>query len=76
MNYLMFLRLRRGLSQKDLAELMKINPVTMCRLERGWYAKPPADIEVRLKAIFGQEWTFDRLMRPVPDFASNSPDAA
>ena len=67
MNYLHFLRCQRGLTQKNLAELLKLNAVTVCRIERGWYAKPPSGYEERLQAIFGREWTFQRLMEPVPD---------
>jgi DNA-binding XRE family transcriptional regulator len=76
MNHLMFLRLKKDLSQKALAELLKINPVTMCRIERGWYAKPPVELEHRLQIIFGKEWTFERLMEPVPDITANDSDAA
>jgi transcriptional regulator with XRE-family HTH domain len=71
MNQLQFLRLRRGLTQKTLAELLKIHPVTFCRIERGWLAKLPVGLEGRLRAIFGDEWTFAKLMEDVPDLAEN-----
>jgi len=76
MNYLMYLRLRRGLSQKDLAELLKIHPVVMCKVERGWFTRPPKALEERLQAVFGREWTFSRLMEAVPDITANDSDAA
>ncbi len=76
MNHLMFLRLQKGLSQKALADLLKINPVTMCRIERGWYAKAPKELEKRFQTIFGVKWSFDRLMESVPDITANDSDAA
>jgi len=39
----------------------------MCRVENGWYAKPPAGLEERVQAVFGKEWTFKKLMESVPD---------
>jgi DNA-binding XRE family transcriptional regulator len=70
MNQLQFLRRRRGLTQKGMADLIKIHHVTYCRIERGWLAKPPAELEDRLRAVFGPEWTFARLMEPVHDLTS------
>lgn len=75
MNHLNYLRLQRGLSQRDLASLLKIHPATMNRIERGWVAKPPEGLEGRLQAVFGKEWTFERLMERVPELHSNG-DAA
>jgi DNA-binding XRE family transcriptional regulator len=76
MNQLQFLRRRRGLTQKAMADLVKIHPVTYCRIERGWLAKPPAELEDKLRAIFGPEWTFARLMEPVPDLTASDSTAA
>ena len=75
MNYWTFLRLQKGLTQRELAKLLIINPVTACRIERGWYAKPPEGLEERLQAIFGSEWSFARLMESVPDLGAVRPDA-
>lgn len=67
MNWLQYLRIQRGLNQKQLAEHIGVNPDFLCRVERGWFSKPPSRIDAKLRAFFGPEWTFDRLMEPVPD---------
>jgi len=67
MNHLQYLRQTRGLSQRDLSRLLDCHPTTVNRIERGWFAKPPAGLEDRLQAVFGKEWTFKKLMESVPD---------
>ena len=67
MNRLVFLRMQRGLSQKQLAEMLGISPGLLSRLERGWFTRPPVGCEAKLQGVFGKEWTFHRLMQPVPD---------
>jgi transcriptional regulator with XRE-family HTH domain len=76
MNNLQLLRLQKKLSQRDLAKILKLHPSTINRVERGWFAKPPDGLEKRLQAVFGKEWTFARLMEPVPDLMVKGPDAA
>jgi DNA-binding XRE family transcriptional regulator len=75
MNHFQFLRIQRGLSQKALAELLEINPVTVCRIERGWYAKPPEQLEPRLQKVFGERWGFEELMKSVPSLTDESHDS-
>jgi DNA-binding XRE family transcriptional regulator len=41
MNNLLFLRLKRGLTHKELAAFLEISPDALCRIEGGWYGKPP-----------------------------------
>ncbi len=67
MNYFTYQRIKRGWSQKDLAEKLNLNPVTVCRVENGWYAKAPKGLNSALRKVFGKEWSFDLLMQPVPD---------
>jgi len=74
MNHLHYLRLRRRLSQKALADLLKIHPTTLCRIEGGWLSRCPAGVEERLKAVFGAQWSFDALMESVPNLAEARPD--
>jgi DNA-binding XRE family transcriptional regulator len=76
MNKFKMLRLTRGLSQKQLADFLGIHEVTLCRIERGWYSRPPTGLEDKLRQFFGPEWTFARLMEPVKDLASSGSDAA
>ena len=67
MNHLQFSRLKSDESQGALAGKLGIHPTLLSRLERGWFTRPPAGLEDRLKEAFGAEWTFSRLMEPVPD---------
>jgi transcriptional regulator with XRE-family HTH domain len=68
MTCLKILRLKRGLSQESLAKMLSIHPTLMSRLECGWLARISPQLEQRLQAVFGKEWTFTKLMEQPPDF--------
>ncbi len=76
MNYLELLRKQRGETQKQLAEKLGIDAITMNRIERGWYARPPKGLEIRLAEVFGPGWTFAKLMEQVPLVQVAAPDAS
>jgi len=65
MNNLKLLRLTRGLSQVQMAQQLGMSPITFNRIERGWYSRPYQGLEDQFRAVFGPEWTFERLMQPV-----------
>lgn len=67
MNWLTFLRLQRGWTQRELADRLSINPSLLCKVERGWFTRSPGDLETKLKAVFGDRWPFRALMERVPD---------
>jgi transcriptional regulator with XRE-family HTH domain len=67
MNYMKFLRLSRCWSQSFLAKMLGIHEGTYSRIENGWLTRPPKGLDERLEAVFGKQWTFERLMQPVPD---------
>lgn len=67
-NYLKAARLIKGLSQKEMAQMLGIHEATYCRLERGWYAKPPSKFDEKIASV-AWPWpnvTFDILMKEVP----------
>ncbi len=66
MNYLKMLRLQEGHTQAQMAERLGIHEVTYNRIERGWFTRPPRDIEPQLQRVFGEDWTFAALMTQVP----------
>lgn len=70
MNYLVFFRMQRGLTQKQLAKLLNVDSTVLCRIERGWLARVPNSVDEAFKRIFGKEWSFERLMKPVPDITT------
>lgn len=74
MNWLQYLRIQRRLSQKQLAKHIGVNPDFLCRVERGWFSKPPSGIDSKLRAFFGPEWAFARLMEQVPDLTQSGRD--
>ena len=76
MTKLKLLRMKRGLTQEQMASILEIAPTFLSRLECGWFARCPGDLESKFQEIFGEEWTFARLMRPVPDIAADDSDAA
>ena len=51
-NRIALFRTERGLSRKELAELVDVNPQTIGFLERGSYA-PSVELALRLAAVFG-----------------------
>lgn len=67
MTNLRCLRLCRGWSQEKLAGLLGIHMVTLSRLENGWFARPPAGIEDRLREVFGSRWTWQQIMKQAPE---------
>lgn len=75
MNKLQVLRMQRGLSQAQLGKMLGIDPSTLSRCERGWFAKAPSGLEEKLRQFFGPEWTFTRLMEPVPDLTAGNSTA-
>ena len=72
MNQLVFLRMQRQMTQRQLAARLGISNSLLCRMERGWFTRAPNGVEAGLQQIFGQNWTFERLMRPVPDLPRES----
>lgn len=51
-NRIALFRTERGLSRKDLAELVQVNPQTVGFLERGSYS-PSVELALRLAEVFG-----------------------
>jgi|GEM_PF-844027 len=70
MNFLVALRLQRGLSQRELAEMLGIAQTILSKLERGWFARCPAGLECKFRTVFGDQWGFEALMRAVPDLST------
>lgn len=62
MKKLRLYRLRRGLTQTQMAALLGIHFTMLSRLERGWFTRCPNQPELgrKLEAYFGE--TFDELM--------------
>ena len=75
MNNLKVLRQSKGLTQRNLARMIGVNYVTLNRAENGWFAKPPNELETKLQAVFGPEWSWDRLMAPAPEPRPSTPEA-
>jgi len=67
MTNLQLLRMKQGLSQRELADRLKIPRECLNRCERGWFAKPPRGVEKALRNFFGPDWTFARLMEEPPE---------
>ncbi len=76
MNYLLFMRLQRQISQRDLAMKLGVQQSVLSKLENGWLTRAPGNLERKLKRFFGPEWTFQRLMERVPDITQNSGQGA
>lgn len=72
MNYLHALRIERGLTQQQLAQWLGVDPSLISRCERGWFTRPPSGLEGKLTQFFGPEWTWKKLMQPVPSIATMS----
>ncbi len=75
MNFFHFLRVNKGLTQRAIAQKMHVHPAMISKLEQGWFARCGRGLESKLQEIFGKEWTFKRLMQPVPDIAADDSDA-
>jgi transcriptional regulator with XRE-family HTH domain len=67
MNYLQCLRQQNGLKQHELAAALGISQTLLSLIERGWYARAPRGVEEGLQTIFGSQWTFDQLVKPMRD---------
>jgi len=66
MNNLKVLRMQQGITQKEMASRLGVHLVTYGRVEGGWFTRPPADLEEKLRKELGVEWTFAELMKPAP----------
>lgn len=75
MNWFHYLRMKKGVSQTNLAPMLGISKALVNQMERGWFTRPPKNCEAKLKEFFGEEWSFARLMEPVPDL-TELPSAA
>jgi putative transcriptional regulator len=51
-NRIALFRAERGMSRKDLAEAVEVNPQTIGYLERGDY-KPSLELGMKIAAVFG-----------------------
>lgn len=51
-NRIALFRAERGLSRKELAEMVAVNPQTIGYLERGDY-KPSLELAMKIAAVFG-----------------------
>jgi len=65
-NCLKLLRLGRKWTQGQIAAELNIHPVTYCRAERGWFTRPPAQLDAKLQKVFGEQWTWQELMKAAP----------
>ncbi len=75
MNHFRYLRIAKGLTQRDLAKRLGVHETALSRMENGWIARINPTVERRIKRIFGSQWSFDRLMERVPDLSIQAPDA-
>lgn len=58
------------MSQKELAGKLGVDPAIVSKLEHGWFTRAPGNLGTMLTEVFGREWTFARLMEPVPDLTT------
>ena len=72
-NRILTFRVERGLSRKELAERIGVNPQTVGYLERGDYS-PSVELALKLSEVF--EVRVDRLfsLRPFPSLAQEIGD--
>lgn len=73
MTTLQHLRMARGLTQRRLAAELGVDVALLSRVESGWFTRPPSRIVERIRGYFGQPWTWEQLMQPVP---APQPDGA
>jgi transcriptional regulator with XRE-family HTH domain len=66
MNFLQFLRLRRGLSQKQLAKKLRVPQSCLCKWELQ-YSPLPGYALIKLQRLFGSGWTTEKLFAQVPE---------
>lgn len=57
------LRLKHGVSQKSMADVIGIKQSTLCRLEMGWYARVTDEVNEKLIRVFSEG--FDSLIEIV-----------
>lgn len=67
-NRIALFRTERGLSRKELAELVDVNPQTIGFLERGSYA-PSVELALRLAGVFGVPVDALFSLQPFPSLA-------
>jgi hypothetical protein len=69
MRTLQYLRLRHGWSLSRMGRLLKVQPETADRLEAGCINCPEIieHLEPTLQALFGEQWTWAKLMAPATD---------
>ncbi|MBB5716157.1 helix-turn-helix transcriptional regulator [Sphingomonas aerophila] len=64
-NRIALLRHDRGLSRKDLAEAVDVNPQTIGYLERGDY-KPSLELALKIASVFGVQVELVFSLQPFP----------
>jgi len=64
-NRIALLRHDRGLSRKDLAEAVDVNPQTIGYLERGDY-KPSLELALKIAGVFGVQVELVFSLQPFP----------
>lgn len=64
MTRLKLLRLKRGLTQREMSQLLGLHATQLSRLEKGWFKRcpNPKGLEPKLKSFFGVEESFESLM--------------
>ena len=67
MTNLQNLRLKNGLTQKQLTKRLRLTVGELSKLENAWYAKVPVRIGQDLLKVFGDGWTFETLMQEVAE---------
>lgn len=60
------LRLKHGLTQKQLAKMLRLTVGELSKLENAWYARIPVRIGHELLKVFGAGWSFESLMQEAP----------
>jgi putative transcriptional regulator len=68
-NRITLFRVERGLSRKDLASAVGVNPQTIGFLERGSYS-PSVELALKLSAVFGVPVDSLFSLKPFPSLAT------
>ena len=74
-NRIALLRADRGVSRRDLAEAVEVNPQTIGYLERGDY-KPSLELALKISEFFGVPVEALFSLRPFPPLAETLRNAA
>jgi ribosome-binding protein aMBF1 (putative translation factor) len=72
MNYMALIRRQKGVSQCALAAQLGVSQSLISRCEHGWLTRPHKGLEAKLQSFFGPDWTWERLMQPVPEPTSDA----